>query len=72
MCKFGVVGFVKSLAVRLAKDKIRVNAIRTGPIDTPMVRVFVARPDQKSTIRRFTRSVRASWAGHWSNIATTP
>jgi NAD(P)-dependent dehydrogenase (short-subunit alcohol dehydrogenase family) len=49
MCKFGVVGFVKSLSVRLAPDKIRVNAICPGPIDMPMLRVFVARPDQKST-----------------------
>ena len=44
-----VVGFVKSLALRLAPEKIRVNAVCPGPIDTPMLRVFVSRPDQKST-----------------------
>jgi NAD(P)-dependent dehydrogenase (short-subunit alcohol dehydrogenase family) len=26
-----------------------VNAVCPGPIDTPMLRVFVARPDQQST-----------------------
>lgn len=49
MAKFGVVGFVRSLAKRLAPEKIRVNAVCPGPIDTPMLRVFVARPDQQRT-----------------------
>ena len=50
MAKFGVVGFVRALAKRVAKDNIRVNAVCPGPIDTPMLRVFVARPDQQSTL----------------------
>jgi NAD(P)-dependent dehydrogenase (short-subunit alcohol dehydrogenase family) len=49
MAKFGVVGFVRALAKRLAPEKIRVNAVCPGPIDTPMLRVFVARPDQQSS-----------------------
>jgi NAD(P)-dependent dehydrogenase (short-subunit alcohol dehydrogenase family) len=47
MAKFGVVGFVRALARRLAPEGIRVNAVCPGPIDTPMLRVFVARPDEQ-------------------------
>lgn len=47
--KHGVVGFTRALAKRYAAENIRANAICPGPVDTPMLRVFVARPDQQST-----------------------
>ena len=47
--KHGVVGFVRALAKRHAGEGIRVNAVCPGPIDTPMLRAFVARPDQQAT-----------------------
>jgi NAD(P)-dependent dehydrogenase (short-subunit alcohol dehydrogenase family) len=47
--KFGVVGFMRALAKRLAPEGIRCNAICPGSVDTPMLRVFVARPDQAAT-----------------------
>ena len=50
--KHGVVGFVRALAKRHGREKIRVNAICPGSVDTPMLRVFVARPDQQSTLGR--------------------
>jgi NAD(P)-dependent dehydrogenase (short-subunit alcohol dehydrogenase family) len=48
--KHGIVGWVRGLAKRYAKEGIRANAICPGPVDTPMLRVFVARPDQQSTM----------------------
>jgi NAD(P)-dependent dehydrogenase (short-subunit alcohol dehydrogenase family) len=47
--KHGVVGLVRALAKRHGPENIRANAICPGPIDTPMLRIFVARPDQQST-----------------------
>ena len=47
IAKFGIVGLVHGLAKRYAKEGIRVNAVCPGPTDTPMLRVFVARPDSQ-------------------------
>jgi NAD(P)-dependent dehydrogenase (short-subunit alcohol dehydrogenase family) len=35
--------------MRLAPEHIRGNALCPGPTDTPMLRVFVKRPDQPGT-----------------------
>jgi NAD(P)-dependent dehydrogenase (short-subunit alcohol dehydrogenase family) len=47
IAKFGIVGLVHGLAKRYARERIRVNAVCPGPTDTPMLRVFVARPDSQ-------------------------
>jgi NAD(P)-dependent dehydrogenase (short-subunit alcohol dehydrogenase family) len=47
IAKFGIVGLVKGLAKRYGHENIRVNAVCPGPTDTPMLRVFVARPDSQ-------------------------
>jgi len=62
MAKFGVVGFVRSLAKRLAHDRIRANVICPGPIDTPMLRTFVLRPDQQAPAGRDAESLVQEWS----------
>jgi NAD(P)-dependent dehydrogenase (short-subunit alcohol dehydrogenase family) len=47
VAKFGIVGLVKGLAKRYGHENIRINAVCPGPIDSPMLRVFVARPDSQ-------------------------
>lgn len=47
VAKFGIVGLVRGLAKRYGHENIRINAVCPGPIDSPMLRVFVARPDSQ-------------------------
>ncbi|QRG07360.1 SDR family oxidoreductase [Xanthobacter dioxanivorans] len=47
--KAGVIGLVRGLAKRYAREGIRVNAVCPGPFDTPMAREFVDRKDQTAT-----------------------
>jgi len=47
--KFAIVGLSRSLAKRYGGQNIRFNVVSPGSMDTPMLRVFVARPDQAST-----------------------
>jgi len=44
MAKYGVTGLAKSLAMELAKDKVRVNSVHPGGVDTPMANGLFADP----------------------------
>jgi NAD(P)-dependent dehydrogenase (short-subunit alcohol dehydrogenase family) len=46
--KYGVVGFMQSMACRYAAENIRMNAVCPAPIDTPMLNVFMQRPDTQT------------------------
>lgn len=47
--KFALIGLARSLAKRYGRERMRFNVVCPGTTDTPMLRVFVARPDQKQT-----------------------
>jgi NAD(P)-dependent dehydrogenase (short-subunit alcohol dehydrogenase family) len=49
VAKFGIVGLARSMAKRYGPDNIRFNVVCPGTTDTPMLRVFVARPDHVPT-----------------------
>jgi len=52
LSKAGVIGLVRALAKRLGQDRIRVNAIAPGSVETPMLDVFFARPDDPRGLTR--------------------
>ena len=72
MTKGGVVLLMKSLALRLAPQGVRVNAICPGPIDTSMLPQFFGRDtdaDVSDLIEKFTVNVPLGRPGRAEEIA---
>lgn len=49
VAKWGLTGLARSLAKRYGHENIRFNVVCPGTTDTPMLRVFVSRPDEIAT-----------------------
>jgi NAD(P)-dependent dehydrogenase (short-subunit alcohol dehydrogenase family) len=58
--KFAVVGLTMSLAQRFATDRVRVNVICPGPIDTPMLPGFIGRSDDKAQLAENEKKLQAA------------
>jgi 3-oxoacyl-[acyl-carrier protein] reductase len=50
--KSGVLGLARGLAIELARDRIRVNAINPGPAQTPMLKEFAFAADEEQALRK--------------------
>ncbi len=60
MAKGGIVAMVKALALALAPDGIRCNAICPASVDTPMLRVFLDRKNEGLTDEQLEGFVKAT------------
>lgn len=60
MAKGGIVAMVKALALALAPDGIRCNAICPSSVDTPMLRVFLDRKNEGLTDEQLEGFVKAT------------
>lgn len=72
--KGGVVMITKSLAVELARDNIRVNAVGPGFMNTPMssgVRDGMTKAEQKARLEGFAANVPAGRCGEPVEVANT-
>lgn len=58
--KFGVIGFTKSLALRVASDNIRVNAICPGPVLTPLMQSLIEHGTDTMTGEEYRTRITAS------------
>ncbi len=70
--KFGQIGLMKSLAKRYGPHNIRFNAIAPGAVDTPMLRVFFARPDSGQTQDNVETTISQRTAGYPLGRIATP
>ena len=67
--KGAVVLLTKSMAVELAPDRIRVNAINPALAETPLLTTFMGGPDTPETRARFLASIPLGRLGRASDVA---